>query len=412
MRRSTSRKPGESFKGRGMGSAGALAMGVLMGAVVPAWSDDFGRLEGSRLFELPDRGDARKRSAVGLRDLEALPAVLHDERAAFVLVKTDLGNLAKLLVSSGLRKLKPSEEESPLVPVLVLERFETIDGGDRRSLKARGKDVMLFDGFQFDLDTGCVVPDGLGGDILFSARGPDGPRLAAVGHDRLFTLAKPIPPAEAAAGQPSSGRAVRPADFVGRYYLMANGQWSGTLELAVDAAGAVTGHFRSDKNGASYGVSGAVSPDVSHKIDFSIQFPRAKQVYEGLLWTEGKNAIAGTVSMLERQYGFVAMREGSSLAPESVDLGPRAAASPGTQYRIVVVEAGSDRYRLDGNAQSAAELTDALLSAVKANPAIKVLLRAPESASLERVLQAARLIEQTGVRSIRLGNSADAHQAE
>ena len=110
-----------------------------------------------------------------VRDLEALPAVLRDERAALVIAKTDQGNLAKLLVSAGLRKLKPSEKEGPLVPVLILERFETIDAGDRRSFKARGKEVMLFDGFQFDLDTGQVVPEGLGGDILFStgaARGP------------------------------------------------------------------------------------------------------------------------------------------------------------------------------------------------------------------------------------------------
>ena len=37
--------------------------------------------------------------------------VLRDERAAFVIVQTDQGNLAKLLVSPGLRKLKPSEKD-------------------------------------------------------------------------------------------------------------------------------------------------------------------------------------------------------------------------------------------------------------------------------------------------------------
>ena len=96
-----------------------------------------------------------------------------------MIAKTDQGNLAKMLVSPGLRKLKPSEKDGRLVPVLILERFETIDAGDRRSFKARGKEVMLFDGFQYDLDAGQVVPEGLGGDIVFLANAPDGPRLAA-----------------------------------------------------------------------------------------------------------------------------------------------------------------------------------------------------------------------------------------
>jgi hypothetical protein len=303
--------------------AGA-AIVLWIAAWAPAWPDEFGRLDGARLFELPGRADARMRSSIGLRDLEALPEVLPGERAALVLVKTDGGNLAKLLVSSGRRKVKPSEKESPEVPVLVLERFETVDGGDHRSFKARGKEVMLFDGFQFDLDTGCVVPDGMGGDIVFWTRGAEGPRLASVGHDCLCTLEKPISAPALARGAPSSGRAVQATDFAGRYHLIANGQWSGTLELAVDGAGGITGHFRSDKNGSSYDVNGAVSAEVPHKLQFSIQFPRAKQTYEGLLWTEGKNAIAGTLTMLDRPYGFVAVREGSSLGPEAADFAPKA----------------------------------------------------------------------------------------
>jgi hypothetical protein len=316
-----------------IGAVAGTAMVLALAGWVPVWPDEFGRLDGARLFELPGRKDARMRSSIGLRELEALPEVLPGERAALVLVKTDGGNLAKLLVSSGLRKVKPSEKESPAVPVLMLERFETVDGADHRSFKARGKEVMLFDGFQFDLDTGCVVPDGMGGDILFSTRGTAGPRLASVGPNGLCTLEKAISAPALAVGAPSSGRAVQATDFAGRYYLIANGQWSGTLELAVDAAGAVSGHFRSDKNGSSYIVEGAVSPEIPHKLQFSIQFPRAKQTYEGLLWTEGKNAIAGTLTMLDRPYGFVAVREGSSLAPEAADFAPKAKGSTPPQAR-------------------------------------------------------------------------------
>jgi hypothetical protein len=172
---------------------------------------------------------------------------------------------------------------------------------------------MLFDGFQFDLDGGQVVPPGLGGDIVFLTQGPEGPRLVALDGSRLYTLEKPPPSPSPTPGKPSAGRTVVPADFAGSYNLMANGQWSGSLALAVDQAGVISGHFRSDKNGASYPVTGQVAADIPQKIMFAVQFPRARQTYEGFLWTEGKNVIAGSLSMLDHPYSFVAVREGASL---------------------------------------------------------------------------------------------------
>jgi hypothetical protein len=407
MRRSSDPKRTLPFWSREMASTSAIALLLLCGAGIPARPDDFGRLEGAQLFGLASRPDATKKSAISVRELEALPAVLRDERGAFVLVKTDLGNLAKLVVSSGFRELKSAGKDGPLLPVLVLERFETVDAGDRRSFKSRGKDVMLFDEFQFDLDTGCVVPAGAGGDIQFSAKGPGGPRLAVVGQSELMTLEKPIPWPAPAPGTPSSGRAVLPADFAGRYYLVANGQWSGTLDLTVDTLGAVTGHFRSDKNGASYDVNGTVAPDVPHKISFSIQFPRAKQLYEGLLWTEGKAAIAGTVSMLERPYGFVAIREGSTFAAEAAPLRSKDSPPSRGEYRIVVLEEAREGYVLDGKALSAAELARALTDAVKAKPATKVRLRAQKSVPFERIREAIRLIQGAGISSIGFSTASE-----
>jgi hypothetical protein len=291
----------------------ALAVAFVLTWASAARSDEFDRLDGPAFFDLITRPGVRTHDSLSLRDLDALPTILRDERAALVIVKTDQGNLAKLLVSAGLRKLKPSHKDGPLVPVLLLERFETIDAGDRRSFTARGKEVMLFEGFQFDLDAGQVVPEGLGGDIVFSRRAPEDPRLATLGESRLYTLEKPFISPEHAPGKPSGGRGVQPGDFAGRYYLMANGQWSGTLELVVADAGVVSGHFRSDKNGSSYPVTGKVAGEFAQKIVFTVQFPRARQDYEGLLWTEGKNAIAGTLSMLDRPYSFIAIREGTSL---------------------------------------------------------------------------------------------------
>ena len=256
-----------------------------------------------------------------------------------------------MLVSPGLRKLKPSEKDERLVPVLILERFETIDAGDRRSFKARGKNVILFDGFHYDLDAGQVVPDGLGGDIVFLANAPDGPRLAASSDSHLYTLVKPAPAPLAIPGKPSTGRAVLPGDFAGRYNLIANGQWSGTLVLAIDPAGTVTGHFRSDRNGSAYPVSGKVAAEIPQKIDFSVQFPRARQTYTGLLWSEGKNAIAGSVSMLDHPYSFIAVREGTSLVTD-MDLVAPSGLDGQVNQRVVILEGGVDRFTFDGRARS------------------------------------------------------------
>lgn len=38
--------------------------------------------------------------------------------------------------------------------------------------------------------------------------------------------------------------------------------------------------------------------------------------YEGVLFTDGKGAIAGTVIQLDRKHAFFAIREGGRIAPE------------------------------------------------------------------------------------------------
>jgi hypothetical protein len=386
-------------------AAACLVSICLIGVATAARGDEFSRLEGPLFFDLISRADAHPHASLTVRELDALPVVLSDERTAFVMVRTDQGNQAKLLVSSGMRKLKPSEKDGPVVPVLIVERFETIDAGDRRSLRARGKELTLFDGFRFDLDAGQVVPDGLGGDIVFLTTAPDGPRLAALHDARLYTLEKPIPSPAATPGKPSAGRAVQRGDFAGRYNLMANGQWSGTLSLAIDSAGVVTGHFRSDRNGSAYPVMGKVSAEVPQKIDFSIEFPRARQIYEGFLWTEGKNAIAGSVSMLDHPYGFIAVREGTSLGSE-IDLGAPARPDK-VNRRVVMIDAGSDRYIYDGVAKTEAELTNAVSKAIKDDPAIDVLLRVGDAVPFERVRRVTGAIRAAGVTSVRLSPVTD-----
>ena len=161
-----------------------LLVGFIVGPIflTPAGrGDEFGRLVGPPLFDLVQRADAHGQTKLSIRAIEALPEVLRGERSAFVIVITDQGNMAKLLLSSGMRKRQGEGGKSDLVPVITMDRFETIDAGDRMSFKARGRDVILFVGFAFDLDSGQVVPEGFGGDIRLD-RGraqwsrPPGPR--------------------------------------------------------------------------------------------------------------------------------------------------------------------------------------------------------------------------------------------
>ena len=61
--------------------------------------------------------------------------------------------------------------------------------------------------------------------------------------------------------RPPFRRAGRRADdFNGRYTLVSNGQTSGSLELVVAADGAVSGRFRSDRNGSVYPSPGESPP--------------------------------------------------------------------------------------------------------------------------------------------------------
>ena len=124
----------------------------------------------------------------------------------------------------------------------------------------------------------------------------------------------PPRPAALPPGRPSC-RTISTADT----RSISNGQTSGALELVVAADGTVSGRFRSDRNGSVYPVSGRIAADLTRRIEFEIKFPRTRQVFDGLLWTEEKNVFAGTVQILEHPYSFVAVREGAALLPDSID---------------------------------------------------------------------------------------------
>ena len=374
----------------------------------PLLGDDFSRIVGAPLFDITTRPGTVGTTRLTIRTIESLPEVVRGERSALIVATTDEGNLAKLLVSPGLRRHSSAGERPALAPVLILDRFETIDRGDRIARKARGRDLLLFDGFEFDLDTGQVVPAGFGGDIAYSARGDDGPALVAIGKNRLHAIDRPIALPGSGSGRPSTGPAVLPSDFNGRYTLISNGQMSGALELAVADDGAVSGRFRSDRNGTVYPVTGKVAADLPRRVGFEIQFPRSKQAFEGFLWTEDRNVFAGMVQIQEHPYSFLAVREGAPLVPEPIDATspPRSPMALGSSTRVVTME-GPDRYVIDGVPQSSQELATTLAAAGKMRGPVEVLLRVPPTMPFDSVQSAVQLVRGAGVASIRLA-AADA----
>jgi hypothetical protein len=363
-----------------------------------ASADDFDRLEGPVMQNLAKTPDAKSHDHLTLKDLGNQANILPGIRTPLVLVKTDQGNYARLLVSAGFRK--SADEKKELIPILVIDRFDTLDAGPATSRIARGRDTVLFDGFQFDLDTGMVVPEGQGGDIAFTAKGEGGPLLSALKGATLYTLDKsPLKPLAANALTP--GRAVKPGDFQGLFQLIADGQWSGRLELVVAGDGSVSGRFRSDQTGGSYKVVGELAPDAPNRITFSVDLPRARLEFDGRLWTDGKGAIAGTVTLLDRAYGFVAIREGGRLAPEGQDVAVANPVGVGTEDAVLMLS--PDRASLDGEPVALADFAKRIAE----KKVQELVVRAARETSAATVIEYLRLAKEAGVASLQLLSSSD-----
>jgi hypothetical protein len=364
-----------------------------------ALGDDFDRLEGTVLANLPGGDAVQPCPRLTLDDIARLPNVFPGVRSTPLIVQTDQGHLARLLVAPAFRT-SPGAADEPM-PVFVLDRFATFEMPGALNQIARGRNLTLFDGFRLDLDTGQVVPEGQGEDLQLLAGGPEPPRLVPVGPARLFTLPRSPWSDRDAAPKPSATRIVQSSDFSGRYRLFANGQWTGTLDLQV-RDGDVVGRFRSDQTGRSYPVSGETGSP-AHRIRFTVRLPRTEQDYEGYLFSEGKGAIAGVTSLLARPFGFFAIREGGTIVPEGeeVDLVAPSTSRPG---RLVVELEAEGRFLLEGRSIEAEALTHTLQQAIGNDPETWVLLVVPPDRSFASVTQAIAEIRRAGIDLVRLAS--------
>jgi hypothetical protein len=229
--------------------------------------------------------------------------VLPNTAAAFVVVRTNEGRYSKLLVQAARQKTP----RGTTVPVVLIERFVTYRTGQEQAVQVQGQNVRLFAGFEFSLDLGQVVPASVGGDLRFVAdKGKT--HAEPVGKAKVYLLSKPMPEAAPRKnGKLVVGATFEPRYFNGTYKLYDDGRRSGTLHLKVGEKNQVTGTYYSDKDGRKYNVSGKVG-NQPNAVQFTIVFPRTRQVFQGWMFTGDGKAITGSSRLQDRDTGFYAVR--------------------------------------------------------------------------------------------------------
>ena len=229
--------------------------------------------------------------------------ILPQTTAAFLVVKTNQGRYAKVLVQVARQKI----DAERTIPMLLIDRFVTYKEGEERAVQASGQGVSLFPGFRFSLDIGQVVPEELGGDLRFVVE-KDKIYTQPLGQARLYLLTQALPDVVPKKGPKLVvGEKFDMRYFNGTYKLYDDGRRSGKLVLKVDDDGEVSGSYYSDKDGSKYPLSGKVG-NPQHSIQFTVKFPRSEQTFQGFLFTGDGQVLAGTSRLAEREAGFYARR--------------------------------------------------------------------------------------------------------
>jgi hypothetical protein len=280
---------------------------VVLGCLVlcrPAHADAFDHYTNPVLEKLVAGKNVKEVKTLTPNDVLDHDRVLPRIPAAFLVVKTNGGRYAKLLVQAAKQKV----DADTSVPILLVERFVTYKDGEERTVFASGKGLSLFAGFRLGLDLGQVVPEALGGDLQFVV---DGDKVFArpLGKAKLFLVTKHSPDVEPRkAGKFVMGEKFDPKYFNGSFRLHDDGRRSGKVVLKVSPDGSVSGWYYTDKDGSRYEIKGKVGTP-QHAIEFTIRFPRTEQTFRGMLFTGNGQAIAGTSKLTDRESGFYAVRE-------------------------------------------------------------------------------------------------------
>ena len=268
-------------------------------------ADPFDDYTNRHLQKLVESKNVDKVKSASLQDLVLNVGSLPGGRSTYLVVRTNEGRFAKLLVQPARQKISKTES----VPILMIERFVTFLDGEDRTVIAHGSNIRLFGDFRFSLDIGQVVPASLPADLRFVSDGKN-ETLEPVGKAELFIVTKHL--AEAAppkGGKVAVGPAFVPQSFAGVYDFDDDGKRTGELHLKVDAKGGVTGSFFSAMGGVKYDVEGQVYPNPKNKVDLRILYPRSVQEMTGWMFVTDGRAIVGVSKVNERETGFAATRK-------------------------------------------------------------------------------------------------------
>lgn len=262
--------------------------------------DTFDRHDTAVLKQVVEAGTAVKEFTQ--REAGKLKPLSKDLEGTLLIVETNRGNLAKVLVSWGFRKQPQSDKP---IPVIMLDRFVTYERDKGDSTLANGKNVMLFPGFEFDFDLGQIVPAGFDADLKLSDKGD----FLALDNARFFGVnGSQLPATEAVAPGKKDADVIAPEDFSGVWQVDGDGRWVGEWDLSVNEQGEATGKFLSAETQASYPITGQVG-GIPNQIKLQVQFNNATQVVDALLWTKDKSKLAGSFTLQGRKFGLTATRQ-------------------------------------------------------------------------------------------------------
>lgn len=281
-----------------------IAILVLLVLVPTTRADAFDHYQNPTLARMLEGKNVKE-----IKQLTPVMIVDHDRvlpriPSAFLVVRTNGGRYAKLLVQAAKQKI----DADRAVPILSIERFVTYKEGEEQTILASGKNQSLYADFRFSLDLGQVVPEAIGGDLRFVVDG-DKIHTEPVGKARLYLVTRHDPAVEPKKGAKFvMGEKFEAKHFAGTYKLHDDGRRSGKLVLKVEDDRRVTGAYYSDRDGQKYEVVGKIGTPI-HAIEFTIKLPRTEQTFKGMLFTGSGKAMAGTSRMIDREAAFYAIRE-------------------------------------------------------------------------------------------------------
>lgn len=284
------------------GFVGCVAMVLLLPGAVRA--DSFDLYLNPTLKKIPASMGVEKLSKLTPAEMVRNGNVLPGVPGAFVVVKTNEGRFAKLLLQPAAQKISDTES----LPILLIERFVTYREGEERAVVANGVNVRLFDDFRFSLDIGQVVPAKLGGDLRCVVKG-DEFHVEPVGKAEMYLVTKHLPEtAPMKTPKLVIGEKFETRYFNGVFKLYDDGRRAGDLHLIVADDGDVSGHYYSDKDGQKYEVAGKAGGNPTHSIQFRITYPQTFQSFSGMMFTADGRVITGSSRLQERETAFYAMR--------------------------------------------------------------------------------------------------------